>query len=46
LVLSTKYLGRLYNYFRARAEALTDRIEECATRLDLLLQALPEQKEH
>lgn len=34
-----------YNYFRARAEAITDLIEERATRLELLLKELPERKE-
>jgi biopolymer transport protein ExbB len=33
-----------YNYFRSRAEALTDMIEERATRLELLLKALQEQE--
>ena len=34
-----------YNYFRAKVEAITDLIEECATRLELSLKALPEQEE-
>jgi biopolymer transport protein ExbB len=34
-----------YNYFRTRAEAVTDRMEEHAARLELLLKALPQQQE-
>jgi biopolymer transport protein ExbB len=34
-----------YNYFRTKVEAITDRIEECATRLELSLKARHEQEE-
>jgi biopolymer transport protein ExbB len=34
-----------YNYFRAKVEAITDRIEERATRLELLLKACQVQEE-
>ena len=34
-----------YNYFRAKVEAITDLIEERATRLELSLRALQEQEE-